>query len=358
MAAELSRSLADTLLEITSIPSPIGEEKALCDHVEARLLRSLDRARITRFRDSLIVRAHEKPGAPRIALVGHLDVVRTQHDGPARIEGERLYGAGASDMKSGLAIMIELCERLPRASLPVDLTLVFYEREEGPFAENVLGPMLDEFEELKRFDLAVCLEPSDNRLQLGCMGSLHATVTFEGRTAHSARPWEGENAITKAGVFLTELAARAPREVTLDGMLFKEVMSPTLAKGGRGRNVVPDSFELNLNYRFAPGKTPEEALAELTALVAGRARIEATDMSPAGRPHRSHPLVQKLAAAGVRAVERKQAWTDVARFDQVGVPAVNLGPGLNAQAHQPNEYTDLSLMADGYHIFERFLQGL
>jgi succinyl-diaminopimelate desuccinylase len=358
MAAELSRSLAETLLEITSIPSPIGEEKALCDHVEARLQRSVDRARITRFRDSLIVRAHEKPGAQRIALVGHLDVVRTQHDGPARIEGERLYGAGAADMKSGLAIMIELCERLPRATLPVDLTLVFYEREEGPFAENVLGPMLEEFDELKRFDLAVCLEPSDNRLQLGCMGSLHATVTFEGRTAHSARPWEGENAITKAGAFLSELAAREPREVTLDGMLFKEVMTPTLAKGGRGRNVVPDSFELNLNYRFAPGKTPEEALTELKEMVAGRARVEATDLSPAGRPHRAHPLVQKLAASGVRAVERKQAWTDVARFDQVGVPAVNLGPGLNAQAHQPNEYTDLSLMAEGYHIFERFLQSL
>jgi succinyl-diaminopimelate desuccinylase len=236
MAAELSRSLTETLLEITSIPSPIGEEKALCDHIEARLLRGVERARITRFRDSLIVRAHEKPGAPRIALVGHLDVVRTQHDGPARIEGSRLYGAGAADMKSGLAIMIELCERLPRATLPVDLTLVFYEREEGPFAENVLGPMLEEFEELKRFDLAVCLEPSDNRLQLGCMGSLHATVTFEGRTAHSARPWEGENAITKAGSFLTELAARAPREVTLDGMLFKEVMSTTASRRAKRRN--------------------------------------------------------------------------------------------------------------------------
>jgi succinyl-diaminopimelate desuccinylase len=356
--AELSRALTETLLEITRIPSPIGEEKALCDHVEARLLRSVERAAITRFRDSLIVRAHQQPGAPRIALVGHLDVVRTQHDGPARVEGDRLYGAGAADMKSGLAIMIELCERLPRATLPVDLTLVFYEREEGPFAENVLGPMLDEFEELKRFDLAICLEPSDNRLQLGCMGSLHATVTFAGRTAHSARPWEGENAITKAGAFLSELAARAPREVTLDGMLFKEVITPTLAKGGRGRNIVPDSFELNVNYRFAPGKTPAEALSELEQLVAGRARVEATDLSPAGRPHRGHPLVQKLAASGVRAVERKQAWTDVARFDQVGVPAVNLGPGLNAQAHQPNEYTDLSLMAEGYHIFERFLLGL
>jgi succinyl-diaminopimelate desuccinylase len=355
---ELSRSLNATLLALTRIPSPIGEEKALCDYVQERLSRAVGAAAITRFRDSLIVRAHEKPGAQRIALVGHLDVVRTQHDGPPRIEGDLLYGAGAADMKSGLAIMVELCERLKPGSLPVDLTLVFYEREEGPFAENVLGPMLETFPELSTFDLAICLEPSDNRLQLGCMGSLHATVTFEGRTAHSARPWEGENAILKAAALLTELAAREPHEVTIDGMVFREVITPTLATGGRGRNVVPDRFELNLNYRFAPGKTPEEALAELRRIIGGRARVEATDLSPAGRPHRAHPLVQKLAASGVRAVERKQAWTDVARFDQVGVPAVNLGPGLNAQAHQPNEYTDLRLMCEGYQLFERFLASL
>jgi succinyl-diaminopimelate desuccinylase len=356
--SDLAASLAQTLLELTRIPSPIGEERALCDHVEARLGKSLGAGRITRFRDSLIVRARELAGAPRVALVGHLDTVRTQHDGPARIEGSRLYGAGSADMKSGLAIMIELAERLDLATLPCDLTLVFYEREEGPYAENVLGPMLEAFPQLREFDLAVCLEPSDNRLQLGCMGSIHATVTFEGRTAHSARPWEGDNAITKSAEFLRELGERQPREVHLDGLVFREVVTPTLAKGGRGRNIVPDTFELNLNYRFAPGKTPEQALGELEAWVAGRAKVVATDLSPAGRPHREHPLVQRLAAAGVAAVERKQAWTDVARFDQVGVPAVNLGPGLNAQAHQPNEFTELGLLGEGYDIFERFLTGL
>ncbi|HEY6881039.1 MAG TPA: succinyl-diaminopimelate desuccinylase [Polyangiales bacterium] len=351
--SDLAASLAQTLLEICLIPSPIGEEKALCDHVQARLAKRF--SQITRFQDSLIVHANPRANAPKIALVGHLDVVRTQHDKPARIEGERLYGAGAADMKSGLALMIELAERLDLPRLPVDLTLVFYEREEGPYAENVLGPMIDTFPALHAFDLAICLEPSDNRLQLGCMGSLHATITFEGRTAHSARPWEGENAITKAASLLAEFAARQPNVVVVDGMEFREVMTPTLANGGRGRNVVPDKFELNLNYRFAPGKTPEQALAELTAMVAGRAKVVATDLSPAGRPHREHPLVQRLIGCGVKAVERKQAWTDVARFDQIGVPAVNFGPGLNAQAHQHNEYTDLPLLAEGYEILRRFL---
>ena len=356
-------SLRSTLLDITAVPSPIGEEEALCDAIEARLRRSLGSAAVERHQHSLVVRAAVHPAMspdrPRIALVGHLDTVRTEHDGPARIEGDRLYGAGAADMKSGLAVMIELAERLDRQRLPCDLTLVFYEREEGPFAENMLGPLLDRFAHLRGLDLAICLEPSDNKLQLGCMGSVHATVRFRGRTAHSARPWQGKNAILAAADLLTALRDRAPRDVVIDGYLFREVVSPTMASGGRARNIIPDLFEINLNYRFAPGRTPEDVVSELRALVAERAgegaEVEPTDLSPAGRPHAGHPLVLHLAACGVPLVEMKQAWTDVARFDSIGVPAVNFGPGTQAQAHQRNEYTELPLLYQGYAILERFL---
>lgn len=357
-SGELARALADTLFEITAIPSPIGEEKALCDHVQARLSRTLGAANVIRFRDSLVVRANIKPGAPKIALVGHLDVVRTQHDGPVRVEGDRLYGPGAADMKSGLAIMIELCERLDRNKLACDLTVVFYEREEGPFAENVLGPMLEHFELLRDLDFAICLEPSSNELQLGCMGSVHVTARFEGRTCHSARPWQGENAILKSARFLQTLSDRQPNDVVVDGFLFREVVSPTLAHAGRGRNIIPDCFEINLNYRFAPSRTPQEIVDELTQLLAGQAVVEATDLSPACRPHANHPYVKWLSQCGVTGTKVKQAWTDVARFDQLGVPAVNLGPGVQGQAHQPNEYTELSLLEGGYRIFHKFLTEL
>jgi len=363
-----TEALRATLLEITAIPSPIGEEKALCDHLQARLSKSLGERSVTRFRDSLVVRVNDKPGAPKVALVGHTDTVRTQHDGPARIEGDKLYGAGAADMKSGLAVMLELGERLAarerravdesRDRLPCDLTLVFYEREEGPYAENVLGPMLEHFALLRSLDFAICLEPSSNELQLGCMGSVHVSVRFVGRTAHSARPWQGENAILKSARFLQMLGERQPRDVTVDGQLFREVVSPTLAQGGRGRNIVPDRFELNLNYRFAPGRTPEEVVDELRALVGDQAVVEATDLSPACRPHAAHPYVKWLTQCGVSSVQVKQAWTDVARFDQVGVPAVNLGPGVQSQAHQPNEHTDLPLLDTGYAILHQFLTGL
>jgi succinyl-diaminopimelate desuccinylase len=351
---EIANALRDTLLALTRIPSPIGEEAALCDHVEARLSGSLGGDSMSRFHDSLIVRAAQRPNAPRIALVGHLDTVRTQHDGPPRVEGNLLYGAGAADMKSGLAIMIELVERLDLAVLPCDLTLIFYEREEGPFEENRLGPILDAYPDLHNLDVAVCLEPSDNEMQLGAMGSVHATLTFLGRTAHSARPWQGDNALYKAAKFIRKLEQREPHDVELDGYVFREVMTPTVVSGGGPRNVVPGRAELNVNYRFAPGRTAEQAFAELRELAGDDCEVRATDLSPAGHPHARDPYVQHLMSCGVSGVRNKQAWTDVARFDAIGVPGVNLGPGTAAQAHQPNEFTELDQLAKGYEIFERF----
>jgi succinyl-diaminopimelate desuccinylase len=346
-----------TLLDLCAVASPIGEEKALCDAVQARLERLDLAAPIRRYRDSIVVPV-TRSGGPRVALVGHLDTVRTEN-GPARIDGDRCFGSGSSDMKSGLAVMIALCETLPLRELGCDLTLVFYAREEGPFVENELGPVLEADPDLGGVDLAVCMEPSDNRLHLGCVGSIHATITFRGRTAHSARPWEGESAITRAAPFLAEVGALKPRESVIDGLTYRTTATVTQAKdGGRGRNVVPDAFALNLNYRFAPDVTLDQAKAEVGALVGGRADLEFTDLSPAARPSAAHPLVRSLIASGVRSVEPKQAWTDVARFAARGVAAVNFGPGENAQAHQKNESTSLALLHEGYAITARWLQSL
>jgi len=351
-------ALEETLLWLCSIPSPIGEEKALCDAVSDRLLRQPLEGAIRRYGDSIVVPVVRKreEGRPHVALVGHLDTVRTEN-GPARMEGGRIYGAGAADMKAGLALMIVVAETLTQL-LTCDLTLVFYAREEGPFVENELGPVLEKDEDLRTVDVAVCLEPSDNRVQLGCCGSLHATVTFEGRTGHSARPWEGENAITKAALLLDRLAALQPVEHLIDGHVYRSVTTVTLANGGRGRNVVPDVFTLNLNHRFAPTTSVEKAQEDILALVNGEARVEFTDLAPGAPPGASHPLVQKLLQSGVRAVEPKQAWTDVARFATLGIPAVNFGPGENAQAHQRNESTDASLLFHGYRILVSWLTTL
>jgi len=347
-------SLDETLLWLCSIASPIGEEAAICDAVEARLA---NHGPVRRYGNSLVfpwVRVDRSEPNVHLVLAGHLDTVRTEN-GPARIEGDRIFGSGASDMKSGLAVMLELVEKNVKPAF--DVTLVFYAREEGPFLENELGVVMERDPDVKNATFAVCLEPSDNRLQLGCMGSIHATLTVEGKTAHSARPWEGQSAITKAAPLIAEIGALSPEEHVIDGLSFRGVFTITQAHdGGRGRNVVPDRFVMNVNHRFTPDVSLEDAQKRIESIVAGRAQIEFTDLSPAAMPHKNHPMTQKLASCGVAAIERKQAWTDVARFAQLGIPAVNLGPGENAQAHQKNESTSLPLVREGYKIFETFLQ--
>ncbi len=351
-------ALDETTLWLCSIPSPIGEERALCDAVAERLGRLPLAGQIRRYGDSLVVPLVRSwdPTRPHVALVGHLDTVRTEN-GPARIDSGRCYGAGAADMKSGLAVMVVLAETVFE-SAACDVTLVFYAREEGSYAENELGRVLAEDPELGSVDLAICLEPSDNRLHLGCCGSLQAKITFHGKTAHSARPWEGSNAITQAAPFLARLAVLEPKEHLIDGLVYRTVTTLTQARdGGRSPNVVPDLFVLNVNHRFAPDTTVVQAHEHVRRLVGPGPDVEFVDSAPGAYPNASHPLAAQLAKLA-RSVEPKQAWTDVARFSEHGIAAVNFGPGENAQAHQRNESTDLNLIFQGYRILHEWLTRL
>jgi succinyl-diaminopimelate desuccinylase len=355
---DLAESLARRTEALCAELSPIGQERALCDAIEAWARPRF--AAIERVSDSLVVRLDgpRAPGRPLVALCGHLDTVPVHEAdrGPPRRAGGRLVAPGASDMKGGLAVMMELAERLPRAARFCDLVLVFYAREEGPYLENELEQVLSEPARLRGVDLALCLEPTDNVLQVGCVGSIHATVTFAGKAAHSARPWQGDNAVHRAGALLAELQARAPREARSGGQLFREVLSATRIEGGRARNVVPDRCALNLNFRFAPDRTLEDAAEELRALGARHgARVELTDLSPACPAYADHPLVRRLVDRTGVAVEPKQAWTDVARLAAHGLPAVNLGPGATAQAHQQGEWIELAALDVGYRLYETFL---
>jgi succinyl-diaminopimelate desuccinylase len=356
----LRERLAERTRALCEVRSPIGEEAAL-----AALIAEQGSAHwpgeVDRVGNSVIF--GKVTGArPALLLLGHLDTVPLQEgDFPARREGGRVFGRGASDMKGALALMLELGERFGsegRARLPVELVLAFYEREEGPYEGNGLGPLLEARPDLKQAAFALCLEPTDLALQLGCCGALHATIAFRGRSAHSARPWQGENAIHKAGALLQYLENRQPKDVSIGELTYREVMTATRIEGFTGRNVVPARCEVNLNFRFAPGRTIEDAVAEVEALARRfSAECTITDRSPSGPVPLGNPLLARLRAITRVPVEPKQAWTDVARLALAGIPAANLGPGQQAQAHQKGESCSEEALERGYVLLEQFLRG-
>lgn len=346
--------LVDTLAWLVDIPSETGSERAIADAVGERLTGGLRAVR--RRGNSLVV--GEPDDRPLLLLAGHLDTVPAQGQGPARVEGGRLHGLGAADMKGGLAVMIHLLEDREVADADLAVVGIFYEGEEGPAAGNALGPILEEFTWLRQGWFAVVLEPSDREIQVGCNGAMNARVVFRGATAHSARPWLGENAITKAGEWLAELHRLRPRPVKIDGLVYREVMSVTRAGGGIASNIIPGEFTLNLNYRFTPDLSVEEAEARLRAACAPADEVEIVDLAPAGPVDTSHPFVAALAETTGAHLAAKQGWTDVARFGVYGVPAVNFGPGETAQAHQADESVELASVEDAFAGLRRaILQG-
>jgi len=351
---ELRDWLVATTLQLVEVSSPTGDERELCDIVEARL-RTMPDLIVERVGDS--VAAHRPwTGRPKVALVGHLDTVpKSEGQEPTRVEGDRLYGLGASDMKAGDAVMLGLLELVESSDLVYDLCIILYDAEEGPYDESGLGPLFDALDWVKSVDLAFCLEPSDNVVQVGCVGSFHAKLTVKGRACHSARPWQGENAIHKSGALMSLLGSLEPKVVNVAGHNFSEVISATVVNGGRARNVIPDSCTFNINFRFAPGRSEEEAFSELVDLVGDLAEVELLDSCPSGSVVSNSPLFDRFLSLTGAEVTAKQAWTDVARFAQIGVDAVNYGPGISSQAHQATEYVDIDLIVDSYCSFHNFL---
>ena len=346
--------LAEWLL---AIDSPTGAERARCDALEARF-RARSPHALIRADDSLcIVPRAPREGVPCVMLVGHLDTVPANGLNPTRREAGRLFGLGASDMKAADAVLIDALDRAADERPRHDLVGVLYAREEGSYADSAMPAIAAAAAEVfERSDLAICMEPTDGRIELGCLGTSHARVVFEGRAAHSARPWQGDNAIHKAWPLLAELAARQPRRHAFGELEFFEVVSATVASSPGARNVVPDRFELNLNYRFAPGQDEGDVRRALEELVGSAAEFELIDFCPAGPVCLDNPLVAELrAAAGDPACAAKQAWTDVARFGQLGIDAINWGPGATAQAHQRGEWVELRAVADAVDALGRWL---
>jgi succinyl-diaminopimelate desuccinylase len=345
--------LHQTLADLVDTSSVTGNEGRICTSVAERMMRTWQLDGVVRVGNSLVVGA--RTGRPLITLYGHIDTVPEQGDGAVRVDGDTMFGLGTSDMKAGLAVMIHLLEDEDVRYGPFDVIGVFYDKEEGPADENGLEDVLTRTAWLSSADLAIVMEPTANKLELGCNGVLNADVTFTGKAAHSARPWMGENAVTKAGAWLAGLHAREAAPVTVHGLEYREVFSVTTAHGGVATNILPARFTVNLNHRFPPVYSLEEAEARLREVAAPADEIVIKDRAPAGRIPEGNPLLDALEAALATELAAKQGWTDVARLSARGIPAVNYGPGIPEVAHQAGEYVPLSNLDESFRKLKGFL---
>ena len=323
--------------ELCAIPSLSRDEATITDHLDGLLAAVPDLER-TRVGDNLVARTDL--GRPlRLVLAGHTDTVPANGNAAPRRDGTTLWGLGTADMKGGLAVMVELALAVPEPA--VDVTYVFYAREEIAAKESGLEELFVQRPDLLAGDVAILGEPTDGEVEAGCQGTLRLEVTLAGERAHSARPWMGRNAVHRLGPLLSLLDAHEPRQPVIEGLQFREALQAVGVNGGVATNVIPDSAIVGLNHRFAPDRTPEEAEASVRDLLAPVLEegdtIELVDVAPGAAPSLDHPLLAALVERNGLGVRAKLGWTDVARFAARGIPAVNLGAGDSLLAHNQNE---------------------
>jgi succinyl-diaminopimelate desuccinylase len=355
-------SVAERLAERTEglvrTPSDSRNEAAILASIREQLPASFE---VVDDEDSVVLALPERrPGASLVLLAGHVDTVPLGGSAPGRREDAIVHGRGAADMKGGLAVMLEIADTIASGDLrsDLDLGLLVFGREELPFVESALLPLFERRPEFRGASLAIVMEPTANELHLGCLGNLNARVTVKGESAHTARPWLGRNAIHAAIDALAPVAGTPPRDVQVDGLVCREVVSVTTIEGGVAANVVPDRVTARVNFRYAPTRTPEEAERRLRDLLGHPSvAMEIAGNAPPGRVPSGNPLVDRLRAAGDLAVGPKQAWTQVAEFSLAGVEAVNFGPGDPQYAHRDDERVEVAALVGSNDVLRAFLGG-
>lgn len=334
---DLGGDLVDLLRALVDIESVSGNEARIADQVEAALRRY---AHLRIERDQNLVMARTDLGrSERVVIAGHLDTVPVAGNLPSWTTGTGedllVWGRGACDMKGGVAVHLAAAAALRQPNR--DVTWIFYDNEEVAEQHNGLGRIARSHPEWLAGSFAVLGEPSNAGIEGGCQGTLRIEATLTGLAAHSARAWMGVNAVHAAGPLLTRLAEYRPREVVVDGLTYREGLSATGIAGGIAGNIIPDRCTVEINYRFAPDKTVAEAEAYVREVLDGY-QLTVTDAAAGARPGLDQPAAAAFVAAVGAEPTAKFGWTDVARFSDLGVPAVNFGPGNPSKAHADDEF--------------------
>lgn len=331
---------------LIDIESPSHHEGPIADAVEAAL-RALDGVEVIRMGNTVVARTHFGR-AQRVVLAGHVDTVPLADNTPHHFnetsdeESQVLFGCGAVDMKSGLACYLHAFAHMVQnggAHSAFDLTLIAYEGEEVATQYNGLFHLERDHPELLAGDIALLGEPSGGIIEAGCQGTIRVFVDAHGVRAHSARSWLGQNAAHELAGVLTRIAQYTPRTVTIAGCEYREGLNVVGLEGFVATNTIPDFARLIINYRFAPDRSVEQAKTHLEEVLALESGLELTydDTAPGALPGLDDPVAANLVKAVGGQFRAKFGWTDVSRFSNLGVPAVNFGPGDPGYAHKQDE---------------------
>ena len=347
---DLRSDPADLTAALVDIPSVSGTETVIANAIEAAL-RELPVLEVLRVGNTVLART-DLGRATRVLLAGHIDTVPIADNVPSRRDGDTLHGCGTTDMKSGDAMLLHLAATLHEPSK--DLTFLFYDCEEVEYERNGLTRIQAEYPQWLAANLAILGEPTNGEVEAGCQGTAAVALTIRGRRSHAARSWLGDNAIHKTSEVLSRLAAVRGRVVDIDGCEYHEGINAVSIAGGVASNVIPDECVVTVNFRFAPDRTPTQAVEVLQEMFSD-VEMTVLDVAAGALPGLSAPAAAEFVAATGGAARAKFGWTDVSRFAALGIPAVNYGPGDPSLAHTREEHVSREQIRQMTELLRGFL---
>ena len=297
--------------------------------------------------------------APCVVFHGHLDVVPGQPEQfEARVEGDRLIGRGAYDMKGGLAAMMcalkdldaQQAVKVRLICVPDEESEEIDERSTDAAVQRGLGGTF-----------AITGEPTNLHIGIQAKGVLVMRIVVHGRAAHSSTPWLGDNAVLKA-VDVFRAIESLPFSRESSDLFDRPSINLGRIEGGDALNKVPERCEMAVDVRYLPGQDPGEILAQVRAIPG--IDVKRTFIHPPVTVSPTNPYVRALreAVSGVRpdretlSVGRDGA-SDAAAFIEAGIPAVEFGP-IGAGHHGPDEWVSLGSLARYRHALTDFVRAL
>jgi len=310
-------SLDKLTRELIAIQSVTGNEVKILDFIERELSNSGFSGTILRNEGGII--AYYPSSKSSIALVGHVDTVPIDESQVIVDDDSKIYGRGSVDMKSGVAVMLKIMSNNFE-----NVAAIFYTSEEGPMVDNGLEILMPILQKDFNLEFAIILEPTNGEVQLGCLGSVNADLQINGKSAHSARPWMGENPIFKLPEVINYIQNNEVEDNIIDGLLFKKIISATTITGGTANNVIPSHINININYRFLPTSDENEAAEFIIESFSKFGEVTIKNTSNGALPNLESQSIKNFIASTGAKVTPKQAWTDIARFYKGGYPCSEL----------------------------------